>query len=1733
MKGDFSRCRDGAGRRYSDVRLQQGRVLLDSDWNEQMEIASHLRETEAIDGFGVSAGPMYDAGFGIIIDPGGLSAEERELYGEALSMGDFLISPGRYYVDGILCENPSLLLYSDQEYLKPRPGEGIARLLPGIYQVYLDVWKRHISYIEDPDIREVALGGPDSTTRTKVEWRVVARSENEPIEGSVEVPFNCKALQGAWPASSGGEMTVLLRDSSGEDEACRIAERGMYQGVENHLYRVEIHHGGNPFGWRGADPISAKKLPFEDQKGERISLGTNPAGAADSWQKGRLIEAFIDEEPGATARIVSWAFENDDLILTLDRVLPAWLGDDFYVQPLASFKWSRENGSVAFGVEEILDDLVDRSIITRARVSRLGQELGLTLRRGDFIEVSGDREEARGEVGTLAQVKDVQEGDLMVELDQDISCHKGDSHLKIRRWDQAEECLAVSLEKAAIEHGLAVKFGGSGFLAGDYWTFYARVGGAVEALDEARPPAGVSHHYCNLGVIRIARPPSDTEEQLMPGLFQDCRNLFPPASELVALHYVGGDGQEAMPGEFLAEPLRVRVLNGGVPVLGAGVRFTIESGDGSLEAGLLPSGSERLAAGPERISITRDDGIAECRWSLVEEVPDQENPPQPLVRAVLLDQGGDPVLGQEILFGASLSLASQVYYGSGDCLGSTVRAAIDRLGDQVRLHPASGLEHVTNPGDVIELKVLAAGVCGPVAGATIQFSAEGGGGVLPATATTDSGGIASSAWTVHPENRVQRVTATLIDASPEMEIALPHSVIFTAHLNIASGIIYDEPRCVELADARTVHDAIDVLCRRKSGRGCAATVGEGGVHVTLGEALSDVSESDVCLCLLPGEHTIEGMEIDLERSEHLDAKIKYGKAHLSYSTFVQEKPFAYAGWGWYNLIGFLGDAYLSGFCARRPILGGGEIDPVLWKESGEKEPWKRTGQLFKVLRDRSEEVTFTSSEPLDLDEGYRLSITGIDVDGSKVTLKLSKNGADILEEIVDVSRQETSNFCYKGVVGTSIIAVHFKNAFHGAEAEIATIDGLFQASDTPIGIIVGDVHGLMKVTGITHHGFSMAGGPVAIEKGGEVALMEPISLVVADQEKVDEKNPLRFMIKRRVAGPGRFEIRGAVRRWTGSVSWDPQSFSGFYYDLDNDSGVERLGLDAGAIEGGVAVKYLTSPKERRFAMPLWGWYRSIGFLGEDHLAAYSERTVVVGEEEIKPPLFEACEDSDPLKEEQLQRVLINSEDRVLLRQGQTLSLKGGYILDIVEVDSLKETIAITLQMAGVVLDRATIKASSKAEIAEKTYIYRRTVGELKGLVTIAVYFSGIIKHIAGDRAAIEGIFQLSEEVTAVSKDTVYGRMRISEVSSKAVEMSGGISIGRGEEIILLGDIRRGIGIGIRAADQDWISTEEPLKLQLYRTELQITELQAGESLDLRSAKALAEEGALISWDPQSFSGFFYDTSQRFVPFVSLRIAGCGRASRVILKGGPLLFRGFSSISLKDLDLSSEDLQELLRIDGCREVVMRSCDIGSSIGFDGKGRSRPLLSILKADRIRISSSMLGSDGLLSMVLIGDGSSDAVIEESRINGGLSLYGQFKESQVFREVAEAIRYDNIAFGGRMGDLHLRGNKMKALVIGDGVDGSLVRPIGEGRWEISNIFSNIFIEGNTVEYALIFAEHIFLNSNRFIGHIIDPSGAVGRYTTYIGNQSDEWPELVQLVDSSVYSEKAANLMRIVPFEQ
>jgi len=162
MKGDFSRITFDPKKNFIQVLMQQGRVQLDADWNEQSDILLHYIQTLAMDLIGPHGGPASGArGFSLSYPKDKEGNENKK---------DLAISLGRYYVQGILCENfEENVSYFHQPYYQPEEKEFKP---PFSFMAYLDVWERHVTSFEDTSLSEGALDGIDTTTRVQAIWQL-------------------------------------------------------------------------------------------------------------------------------------------------------------------------------------------------------------------------------------------------------------------------------------------------------------------------------------------------------------------------------------------------------------------------------------------------------------------------------------------------------------------------------------------------------------------------------------------------------------------------------------------------------------------------------------------------------------------------------------------------------------------------------------------------------------------------------------------------------------------------------------------------------------------------------------------------------------------------------------------------------------------------------------------------------------------------------------------------------------------------------------------------------------------------------------------------------------------------------------------------------------------------------------------------------------------------------------------------------------------------------------------------------------------------------------------------------------------------------------------------------------------------------------------------------------------------------------------------------------------------
>lgn len=236
------------------------------------------------------------------------------------TLAQLLVGEGRFYADGILCRNPRTVPLTRQPDL---PGARLPSSRPGdLLLVYLDVWERTVTALEDPRIREVALGGPDTTVRSRVVSQVkTLHLPGAAGEGGPEG-------RGPDPGAFEERWRSFLEQSRrhGRLRARRSPSAGT---LGNLLYRVQVHRGsaqpedgdGSPtFKWSRQNGSVVYPIARLEPGSRVVELESGDGDCLD-LSAGDRVEIFdsasvLRGEPGELFRVDR--VDTEDLRVTLD-----------------------------------------------------------------------------------------------------------------------------------------------------------------------------------------------------------------------------------------------------------------------------------------------------------------------------------------------------------------------------------------------------------------------------------------------------------------------------------------------------------------------------------------------------------------------------------------------------------------------------------------------------------------------------------------------------------------------------------------------------------------------------------------------------------------------------------------------------------------------------------------------------------------------------------------------------------------------------------------------------------------------------------------------------------------------------------------------------------------------------------------------------------------------------------------------------------------------------------------------------------------------------------------------------------------------------------------------------------------------------------------------------------------------------------------------------------------------
>ena len=480
---DLSRTAYYPQKRYGGVHMQQGRVLTDDDFNEQEQINHEDKRLTSRDVIG-SAGSS-DQGFAIV----NVTSDGGNI--------DFDIAAGTFYVGGThvpLAEAQTFKLQTDWLQIPDFAAPGGERH----DMVYLEVWQQNVSAVEDSELIEKALGGPDTSTRRRTMCRVKLQDN----VGSNYCPQAWQQVKtavqtvigGVWQygtqLSSDARLTVDYEDNGDEEDLCSPSVLAGYLGAENQAIRVQLVDKDH-FTWGFDNGAPLYRVTLEDAAADRktIKLLTEPKDQAHWPQAGQVVE------------ILPWA-----------AVL---LNGEKLAEELSSGHFSTLTDSYDPDSGEIM--------LTTGLPADFGEQWKNRTDQTELLTTRFGTEDLDGE------------------------------YFFLRVWDRGSDTssdatIAVGAEVILGNTGINVTITGSNRMRGDHWIIAARPHTPDQVvpwqLEAQRQPEGYHRFYAPLAIIHWNAP-----GEADPVVY-DCRKKFRPLTDLNGCcTYEVGDGLHSI-GDF-------------------------------------------------------------------------------------------------------------------------------------------------------------------------------------------------------------------------------------------------------------------------------------------------------------------------------------------------------------------------------------------------------------------------------------------------------------------------------------------------------------------------------------------------------------------------------------------------------------------------------------------------------------------------------------------------------------------------------------------------------------------------------------------------------------------------------------------------------------------------------------------------------------------------------------------------------------------------------------------------------------------------------------------------------------------------------------------------------------------------------------------------------------------------------------------------------------------------------
>ena len=339
---DLSRSATDFRKHYASWRMQQGRVLSDDEVNDGVRLAQESERRTNVDVIGATGSP--DDGF-LITNPATSSG-----------VASFDIGSGTLYLGGLRLDMEVPEPYVAQlDWLEQGAADAIPPLALGQTErfdlVYVEALQHAVSGVEDSELLEVALGGPDGGTRIRTMRRVKVMAAVSAADCHQAWSDLAAKLAGEGTLNDELELvpdvtlTVGFVPGGDPDDLCSPPVAGGYLGAENQAIRVQLVDADHfTWGFDNAAPLYRVRVGT-NANGQRrvITMITEPRDQAHWPLAGQIVELLpwsealpnwekTAELAGLLAR-VDGSYDPDTQKFTIDTAVPSGFGEAWKSRP--------------------------------------------------------------------------------------------------------------------------------------------------------------------------------------------------------------------------------------------------------------------------------------------------------------------------------------------------------------------------------------------------------------------------------------------------------------------------------------------------------------------------------------------------------------------------------------------------------------------------------------------------------------------------------------------------------------------------------------------------------------------------------------------------------------------------------------------------------------------------------------------------------------------------------------------------------------------------------------------------------------------------------------------------------------------------------------------------------------------------------------------------------------------------------------------------------------------------------------------------------------------------------------------------------------------------------------------------------------------------------------------------------------------------------------------------------